>query len=117
MKKVAIIISSPPHGNAKGREALDVALAVSAINHVSVFFINNGVLHLLPNQQPNQILMRDYIATLNMLELYDIEDVYVCESSLEARNLANATLNIPNKVLDALSISQLLSIQDVILQF
>ncbi|OCG05220.1 sulfurtransferase complex subunit TusC [Gilliamella sp. wkB112] len=117
MKKVAIIINTPPHGNAKGREALDIALAMSVINHISVFFIGDGVLHLLPEQYPEKILMRDYIATFNMLELYDIEDVYVCESSLNARNLTNATLNIPNKIIDTQALQRLFAVQDVILRF
>ena len=117
MKKVAIIISSLPHGNAKGREALDIALAASAINHISVFFVDDGVFHLLPNQSPEHILMRDYIATFNMLELYDIEDIYVCESSLNTRNLANITHNIACKVINNQSLNQLLNIQEVILTF
>ena len=117
MKKVAIIISSPPHGSAKGREALDIALAASAFNHISVFFIDDGIFHLLPNQSPEYILMRDYIATFNMLELYDIEDVYVCESSLNTRNLAKVTQNIACKVINNQSLNQLLNIQDVILTF
>ncbi|MWP61926.1 sulfurtransferase complex subunit TusC [Gilliamella sp. Pas-s25] len=117
MKKVAIIISSPPHGNAKGREALDIALATSAFNQISVFFVDDGVFHLLPNQQPDQILMRDYIATFNMLELYDVDDVYVCKSSLKSRKLTLIPRNIPSKEIDTLSIAQLLTAQDVILRF
>ncbi|NUF49012.1 sulfurtransferase complex subunit TusC [Gilliamella sp. ESL0250] len=117
MKKVAIIISTPPHGNAKGREALDIALATSAINHISVFFVDDGVFHLLPNQQPDQILMRDYIATFNMLELYDVDDVYVCESSLKSRNLIQIPRNIPSKIINNESLMQLLTTQDVILRF
>lgn len=117
MKKVAIIINTSPHGNAKGREALDIALSLSGINHVSVFFMNDGVFHLLSNQHPEKILMRDYIATLNMLELYDIEDVYVCKCSLSSRSLTNISLNIPNKMLDKKSLNQLLAMQDVIFQF
>lgn len=116
MKKVAIIISSPPHGNAKGREALDLALAMSDINQVSVFFIGDGVFHLLPDQKPQQILMRDYIATFNMLELYDIDDVYVCEDSLKIRNINKMTRNIPSKMITPQAIAQLLTIQDVILR-
>ncbi|OCG27888.1 tRNA 2-thiouridine(34) synthase TusC [Gilliamella sp. wkB108] len=117
MKKVAVIINKPPHGNAKGREALDIILAMSDINHISVFFIGDGVFHLLPHQHPEQILMRDYIATFNMLELYDIEDVYVCQSSLNERSLNNITLNIANKVIPPQALNQLFSTQDVILRF
>ena len=117
MKKVAIIISSAPHGTAKGREALDTALALSTFNHISVFFIGDGVFHLLANQHPELILMRDYIATFNMLELYDIEDVYVCKASLDERNLNQIPLNIANQLIDDKQLTQLLANQDAVLRF
>ncbi|MCX8683855.1 sulfurtransferase complex subunit TusC [Gilliamella sp. B2889] len=117
MKNVAIIISTPPHGNAKGREALDTALALSTFNHISVFFMGDGIFHLLPNQHPEEILMRDYIATFNMLELYDIEDVYVCKTALDERNLSQIALNIPNQQIEITQFHQLLADQDTILRF
>lgn len=117
MKKVAIIISSVPHGSAKGREALDTALALSTFNHISVFFMGDGVFHLLPNQHPEDILMRDYIATFNMLELYDIEDVYVCKTSLDERNLSQITINIANQLIENKQLHQLLASQDAVLRF
>ena len=117
MKKIAIIISSAPHGSAKGREALDTALALSTFNHISVFFIGDGVFHLLPNQHPEDILMRDYIATFNMLELYDIEDVYVCKTSLDERNLNQITTNIANQLIENKQLHQLLASQDAVLRF
>lgn len=117
MKNVAIIISAPPHGNAKGREALDTTLALSAFNHISVFFMGDGVFHLLPNQHPEDILMRDYIATFNMLELYDIEDVYVCKTSLGERNLNQIAINIPSQLIENRQLKQLLASQDAILHF
>ncbi len=117
MKNVAIIISTPPHGNAKGREALDTALALSTFNHISVFFMGDGVFHLLPNQHPEEILMRDYIATFNMLELYDIEDVYVCKTALDERYLSQIALNIPNQQIEITQFHQLLADQDTILRF
>jgi len=61
--------------------------------------------------------MRDYIATFNMLELYDIEDVYVCKASLDKRNLNQMPLNIANQVIDENELTQLLANQDVILRF
>ncbi len=117
MKKVAIIISSAPHGSAKGREALDTALALSTFNHISVFFMGDGVFHLLPNQHPEDILMRDYIATFNMLELYDIEDVYVCKTSLDERDLSQITINIANQLIENKQLHQLLASQDAVLRF
>lgn len=122
MKNIAIIINHPPHGDAKGREALDIALALSDINHIALFFTGEGVLHLLPDQNPTDILMRNYIATLKMLELYDIEDVYVSEESLERYGFLTTKAAyfrsvIPIKKINTNTLQQLLSKQDVILRF
>lgn len=116
MKKVAIIFNQTPHGNAKGREALDLALALSDINQISVFFIGEGVFHLLANQQPDKILMRDYIATLAMLGLYDIDDIYVCSTSLANYKLTEQPLVIDAKAVTKETIASLLVTYDTILQ-
>lgn len=115
MKKIAIIFNHPPHGTSQGREALDLALSLSDINVISVFFINEGVFHLLPNQQPNLILMRDYIATLAMLELYDIDNIYACSDLLTQLNLTTEQLVIDVKIITKLDVASLLAQHDVII--
>lgn len=101
MKKIAIIISKTPHGSASGREALDAILALSSMNDVSLFFMGDGLFHLLPNQQPDKILARDYIATFGVLELYDIEKIYVSEQDLMVKGLSADKF-----IIDVLTISQ-----------
>ncbi|MFC3394000.1 sulfurtransferase complex subunit TusC [Brenneria rubrifaciens] len=92
MKRIAFVFSHGPHGNASGREGLDALLAMSALTEeVGVFFIGDGVLQLLPSQQPEKILMRDYIATFGVLPLYDIENCYVCETSIRQRGIDLST--------------------------
>ncbi|MBA0206491.1 sulfurtransferase complex subunit TusC [Pectobacterium aroidearum] len=88
MKRVAFVFTHAPHGNASGREGLDALLAVSALTEdIGVFFVGDGVLQLLPQQQPDQILMRNYIATFGVLPLYDIDCCYLCETSVRQRGL------------------------------
>ncbi|EHD19876.1 MULTISPECIES: sulfurtransferase complex subunit TusC [Brenneria] len=89
MKRIAFVFTHSPHGNASGREGLDALLAMSALTEdIGVFFIGDGVLQLLPGQQPEKILMRDYIATFGVLPLYDIEHCYACAESLRQRGIA-----------------------------
>ena len=57
--------------------------------------IGDGVLHLLKEQQPAAILQRHYAPTFKMLELYDIEEVYVCADSLAERGVTVDDLLIP----------------------
>lgn len=101
MKTLGFVFGSAPHGRAAGREGLDAILATSAYTEeIAVFFHGDGVLQLLKGQQPAEILSRDYIATFKMLDLYDIEQIYVCERSLQARGLSEAALLIDVTVCD-----------------
>lgn len=89
MKRIAFIFTHAPHGSSTGREGLDALLAASAITSPGVFFISDGVLQLLPGQQPGLILARDYIATFKILPLYDIDDCWICAASLRQRGLSS----------------------------
>lgn len=100
MNKVAFIFRTPPHGSASGREGLDAALATSALSEdIGIFFVDDGVYQLLSEQAPHAILGRDYAPTFGLLELYDVEQVYVCGRSLAERGLTPAHISITAEVL------------------
>ncbi len=64
MKRVAFVFTHGPHGGAGGREGLDALLATSALSEdLGVFFVGDGVLQLLPGQQPEKILARPPVFT------------------------------------------------------
>ncbi|MCQ1056827.1 sulfurtransferase complex subunit TusC [Photobacterium sp. DNB23_23_1] len=95
MTTLGFVFRHAPHGIASGREGLDAVLATSAYSEdISLFFHGDGVYQLLDGQQPQGILSRDYIVTFKMLELYDIEQVYVCRQSLQTRGLTAGDLLI-----------------------
>lgn len=92
MRRVAFVFTSAPHGSSSGREGLDALLATSALSEdIGVFFLGDGVLQLLPGQQPQRILGRDYIATFRVLSLYDIDRYWICARSLRERGIAENT--------------------------
>lgn len=98
MKRVAFVFTSSPHGSSAGREGLDALLATSALtNEIGVFFLSDGVMQILPGQQPGKILARDYIATFKILPLYDIEQCWVCAESLRERGFGEQN----NFIIDA----------------
>lgn len=115
MKRTAVIISTPPYGNARGREALDMTLALSVNQTVSLFFVGNGVFHLRKNQSPDMILQRDYIATLGLLEIYDIHDCYACQEDMIASHITDPVLDV--KIASRYEIADVLREQDAILRF
>lgn len=83
MKKLCIVFSQGPHGNANGREALDLALlSASFEQEVSLVFTDEGILNLIKNQSPETVGAKDYIATFGALPLYDVETIIVCEVAM-----------------------------------
>ena len=100
INKVAFMFRTAPHGSASGREGLDAALATSALSEdLGVFFSDDGVYQLLAEQDPSVILGRHYAPTFGLLDLYDVEQVYVCQRSLDERGIALAQITIPMQVL------------------
>jgi tRNA 2-thiouridine synthesizing protein C len=118
MKKLTFVFRSGPHSGASGREGLDlVLLSASFEQEVSLVFTDEGVLNLLPGQRPELIGAKDYIAAFKALPLYDIENVYVCEQSLQEFGLSQTKLLIPVEFANAAQISRVLDSADEVLVF
>ncbi|ART82150.1 sulfurtransferase TusC [Oceanisphaera profunda] len=100
MNNVAFLFRTAPHGSASGREGLDAVLATSALNEdIGVFFSDDGVYQLLAEQDPRAILGRHYAPTFGLLDLYDVEQVYVCQRSMTERGIRLEHITIPAQVL------------------
>lgn len=119
MKRIAFVFTQGPHGNSAGREGLDALLATSALSEeIGVFFIGDGVLQLLPGQQPEKILARNYIATFGVLPLYDVENCYLCEAALQERGLQQVTdWVLEAEILPMDQLRQKLASYDVVMTF
>lgn len=119
MKKIAFLFTQSPHGTSAGREGLDAVLAASAFSdNISVFFVSDGVFQILPQQEPNKILARNYVATFGVLSLYDIDECFICSDSLKARGLeTQKDWVVDVNYLNGRQIAALLSEHDVVLTF
>lgn len=118
MGNIAFINRTSPHGCSAGRESLDAILATSALtDELSIYFIGDGVYQLLTGQQPEHIGCRNYAKTFAMLELYDIEDVFVCRESLQERGLMTAELLIDVNILSQQEIRQRLQTHSAIINY
>ena len=87
--KLAFLFRTAPHGNTSSREGLDALLAATAFcdeEEIGVFFVDDGVLNLLDGQNPELLLQKDFIRTFKLLDLYDIEQRFVCADSLDQYN-------------------------------
>ncbi|KAB0463062.1 sulfurtransferase TusC [Vibrio kanaloae] len=118
MRKLAFIFNSFPHSTAAGREGLDALLAASAYSEdIFVFFVGDGVTQLLKAQQPDEVLSRDYISAFKLMDLYDIEQVYVCQRSLCQFGLSTDNLLIDVTAVEADELTQKLAQCQQILTF
>ena len=104
--KLAFLFRTAPHGNAISREGLDALLAATAFcdeEEIGVFFIDDGVLNLIDGQNPELLLQKDFIRTFKLLDLYDIEQRFVCADSLDQYNLQTEQLIISAEKIDRTS--------------
>ncbi|MDH2924689.1 tRNA 2-thiouridine synthesizing protein C [Nicoletella semolina] len=91
--KLAVIFTQPPFGNTSSREGLDALLAASAFcneDEIAVCFMHDGVFNLLADQAPQHILQKDHIAMFKLLDLYDLNERFICQESINQRQLHSA---------------------------
>ena len=118
--KLAFLFRTAPHGNTSSREGLDALLAATAFcdeEEIGVFFIDDGVLNLLDGQNPELLLQKDFIRTFKLLDLYDIEQRFVCADSLDQYNLQAEQLIISAEKIDRTSLINKLSQAEKVFTF
>ena len=118
--KLAFLFRTAPHGNAISREGLDALLAATAFcdeEEIGVFFIDDGVLNLLDGQNLELLLQKDFIRTFKLLDLYDIEQRFVCADSLDQYNLQTEQLMISAEKIDRTSLINKLSQAEKVFTF
>jgi len=101
--KLAFLFRTAPHGNAISREGLDALLAATAFcdeEEIGVFFIDDGVLNLLDGQNSELLLQKDFIRTFKLLDLYDVEQRFICTESLQKFKLDNEQLILSCEKID-----------------
>ena len=118
--KLAFLFRTAPHGNAISREGLDALLAATAFcdeEEIGIFFVDDGVLNLLDGQNPELLLQKDFIRTFKLLDLYDIEQRFVCADSLDQYNLQTEQLIISAEKIDRTSLIKKLSQAEKVFTF
>lgn len=117
-KRVLIINRKPPYGTANAREALDVALTCAIFEMpVSMLFLGDGLYQLLKNQSPELINQKKHEAMISSLPMYDIDQLYVTESDLQARELTANDLVLPVTILQEDALPELIATQDRVMTF
>lgn len=117
-KSFIVVNRRSPYASNFAKEALDVALMSAVFNQATtLLFMDEGVYQLLSDQDPSDISAKNSSATLPMLEMYEVKDIYVDSESLKQRGLSEEDLLIPAQPIGAGEIAELLQRQDIILNF
>jgi len=107
MKSCLIINTKGPHSTQAAKEAQDATLAFAAFGiPLGVLFMGDGVFQIKRHQHPPPG-QKNTAATFGSFELYDINDIYVCEEDLAQRGLSTDDLSISVKPLPQNAINEL----------
>jgi tRNA 2-thiouridine synthesizing protein C len=88
-RDLLVILRRGPHGSSQLREGLDTALVAAAFGRgVTLLFMGEGVTALVADQKEGPLGQKGTAATLEMLEMYDIDRLLVEASALEQFGLA-----------------------------
>lgn len=116
MQNITVVFRNAPFNSARAREALDMALALAAVDHkVTVLFCDDGVYSLLNTNEQPQFSLKHFNRSFKLFPLYDIEQVIVCAASLAVRQLNTADLIIPAEPFNPDAIQALLAQQQHII--
>lgn len=118
-RKSILVVSRHAHpGSSLPRSALDTALAAAAFDQpVTLLFLGEGVLQLLPGQDSGAAGVRNLRKVLDSLPLYEIETVYVDAAAAAAFGLQRDALPPQTEWLDAAGMQALLARHDHVLGF
>ena len=117
-KKTLFIMRHPPYGTNLAQEALEAVLAAGSFEQqVSVLFMDDGVLQLIEQQNPAASTQKNHHAMLKALPMYDVDQLFVDQHSLDERQLTSKNTNLPVALIDSNAIRQLMARHDHILSF
>ncbi|QBL09291.1 sulfurtransferase complex subunit TusC [Rheinheimera sp. D18] len=116
MRNILVLQRHSPFSSSNGREALDMALALAAVEYsVSILFCADAVFQLLPIVEHADFKLKIYPRSFKLFNLYDIEQVYVCQQSLSERGISLSQLSISVTALNKDEIQHVLSSQHQII--
>jgi len=117
-KNILVIQRTAPYGSSLAREGLDYVLTSAAYDqNIQMLFMGDGVFQLVKNQNSTDIQLKSQLGAMEVLPLYDIEDLYVVEEDLEERNLNKSDLGIAVKFIKRSDTHTLIEQQDHVMGF
>lgn len=115
-RSLLIISRQAPWAGTSAREALDLALAAGAFDlPIALLFLDDGVLQLLSRQSSTLLQQKDLGANLQALPLFGVENLYLCQHSLQQRGFNHKDLELAAEALDSSQIQALIHRYDQVI--
>ena len=100
MKSVLIRMSKSPLNGLISGEQLETAMVAATFEQeVSILFIGDGVFNLLPAKEVKEVAGYNIEKMLLALPTFEVNDLFVCERSLEQRRIGISNLPKNAKVI------------------
>lgn len=116
--QMLVVLRQGPHGNSLLRDGLDVALVAAAFGRcVSLVFMGEGVMALCRDQGTGALGQKGTAATLEMLELYDINSLWVESAAMSRFGLLHSDLMLPAAPLSAQELATMIATVPLVLTF
>ena len=110
VKRFLFILSGPPEDEFRSIESLDMVLTTAAFEQpAALLFLEEGVRRLLPESSE-----RPGAPNVKLLDMYDIETVWVERESLAERGVAEADLPKAATLVARAEIPALIASRDVV---
>lgn len=118
MKSILYLHRKAPHSTLATREGIDAVLATAAFGvPTALLFLDDGVFQLRKGQTPEPSRLKRTAPMFEALDMYGVEDIFVCQDSLQSRGLAADDLVIPVQTVNTAAIQQLFTRFDHLLTF
>jgi tRNA 2-thiouridine synthesizing protein C len=115
---ILILQRQAPYGSSLAREGLDFVLTSAAYDqNLSVLFLADGVFQLLDNQNSKDIGLKNHAAALEVLPLYDVENLYAIDEDLKSRSITPSDIIEGIKIISRKQGKQLIQQHNKIIGF
>ncbi|MCU7554092.1 DsrE family protein [Alteromonas sp. ASW11-19] len=117
MATITVRMTTPPYQGISAQDGLDFAMAATNYGHeVQILFEGEGVAQLAGQLTP-PTGMKSHTKRLKALPFFDIEELYYCTQSAQARLTDGQSLAVAAEPLSADGVKELMNSSDHIVTF
>ena len=117
-KSLLVVVRHTPYGSSLARSSIEVALTSATFDQtVGVLFMGHGVLQLLPEQNSDELGVRNLAKLIASFPLYDLDNIYVDAAAVKQYGLQKNELALQAEFLSEAAMRDLMQRYDHIIGF